>query len=114
MPSEVVLSVGGHTVHVPSLYLLLAGTVLLAIVGFLLGFSLGRRALLQRFGRRIDELAGQFGRIANSLERLSKQPGYRLIAEAVREEESNGEPEPVAAPTRREGARPMPYSIFGR
>jgi hypothetical protein len=115
MPSNVVFTVGSHTVRVPSLYLLLAGVLLLAIVGFVLGFTLGRRALLQRFGRRIDELAGQFGRIANSLERLSKQPGYRLIAEAAaRAEESNAEREPVAAPARREEAHSIPYSIFGR
>ena len=114
MPSDVVFSVGSHTVHVPSLYLLLAGMLLLATAGFLLGLSRGRRAMLQRFGRRMDELAAEFGRIANSLERIAKQPTYRLIAEASRDEESSAEPDPVAAPTHREETHSIPYSIFGR
>jgi hypothetical protein len=114
MPSDVVFSVGSRTVHVHSLYLLLAGMLLLAIAGFVLGFSRGRRAMLQRFGRQMDELAAEFGRIANSLERIGKQPAYRLIAEASREEESRAEPESAATPTRREETHSIPYSMFGR
>jgi len=114
MPSDVIFSVGRHTVHIPSLYLLLAGMLLLAIAGFALGFSRGRRAMLQRFGQRMDELAAQGGRIANSLERISKLPGYRLIAEASLGEESSPEPEPVVVTSHREDTRSIPYSIFGR
>ena len=122
MPSDTVFSIGGHTIHFPSLYLLLAGMVLLTIAGFLLGLSRGRRMVLQR-SVRTEELVAQLGRIAESLERIGDQPAYRLIAEASRqsEVESTPAPEPAAMlepaaepPSREREGYAIPYSMFGR
>jgi hypothetical protein len=86
MISDTVFAVGGHTIHISSLYFLLAGTLLLAIAGFLLGLSRGRRIQLQR-SALTDELTTQLGRIADTLERIANQSADRLIAEASRETE---------------------------
>ena len=120
MPSDTVFSVGGHTIHFSSFYLLLAGMLLLTIAGFLLGLSRGRRLVLQR-SVRTEELVAQLGRIADSLERVGNQPAYRLIAEASREAEFTPVPvhepeqtlQPASAPPSRE-AFSIPYSMFGR
>ena len=118
MPSDTVFSVGGHTIHFSSLYLLLAGMLLLTVAGFLLGLSRGRRMVLQR-SVRTEELVAQLGRVADSLERIGNQPAYRLIAEASREVVSPpvSQPaqmlEPAAEPPSREPFS-IPYSMFGR
>jgi hypothetical protein len=46
--------------------------LLLAIAGFLLGLSRGRRVLLQR-SQLTDELTTELLRIANTLERIADQ-----------------------------------------
>ena len=106
MPWDTVFSIGGHTFHFSSFYLLLSGMVLLTAAGFLLGLSRGRRVVLQRSGLT-DELAVQLGRIADTLERIANQAPDRIIAEA------SGEAEPVE-PASAPEARPIPYSMFGR
>lgn len=86
MISDAVFAVGGHTLHISSLYFMLAGMLLLAIAAFLLGLSRGRRVLLQR-SALTDELTIHLGRIADTLERIANQSADRLIAEASREAE---------------------------
>jgi hypothetical protein len=121
MPSDTVFSIGGHTIQFSSVYLLVGGMVLLTIAGFLLGFSRGKRMVLQR-SVRTEELVAQLGRIAETLERIGNQPAYRLIAEASsRDLESVSAPEaettlqPAAEPPSRErAAHSIPYSMFGR
>src|SRR5215469_17051805 len=97
MPSDTVVSIGGHTLHFSSLYLWLIGMLLLALAGFLFGLSRGKRVVLQR-SVRTEELVAQMGRIADSLERIGNQPAYRLIAEASREVESAPAPTPTLEP----------------
>jgi hypothetical protein len=107
MFSGTVFSVGGHTIQLSSFYLLLAGMLLLAIAGFLLGLSRGRRVLLQR-SDLTDELTTQLWRIANALERNADQSPDRLIAEASREAEFESRPAATArlCPHRHNRTRP--------
>lgn len=84
MLSDTVLSLGGHTVHISSFQILLAGALLLGIAGFLLGLSRGRRVTLQR-SATTDDVAIQLARIAEALERIAGRPADRLIEEASRE-----------------------------
>jgi len=122
MPSDTVVSIGGHTLHFSSLYLWLIGMLLLALAGFLFGLSRGKRVVLQR-SVRTEELVAQMGRIADSLERIGNQPAYRLIAEASSRPtsevelppapEPTGTLEPAAEPPAREPFS-IPYSMFGR
>ena len=113
MLSDTVFSVGGHTIHFSSFYLLLAGMLLLGIAGFLLGLSRGRRVVLQRSGLT-EELAVQLGRIADTLERIANQSADHSIAEASRVLESNPVPEGTASTVPCEQTHPIPYSMFGR
>ena len=107
MPSDVVLFIRNHIVHFSSFYLLFCGMLLLAIAGFLLGLSRGRRVVLQR-SDLTDELTAHLWRIANTLERIADQSADRLIEEASRK---------VELDPRAEGAEPgerAPTSLFSR
>lgn len=103
-----VFSVGGDSIHLSSFYLLLSGMVLLAIAGFLLGLSRGRRVVLQRSGLT-DEFAMQLGRIADTLKRIANQSADRSITEASRALESSPVPEGTAAGAPREQTHLSPY-----
>jgi hypothetical protein len=103
MLSDTVISVGGHTLNVSSVGLLVAGVSLLALAAFLLALSRGRRVVVQR-SATTDDLAIQLARIAEALERIANRPADRLIAEAWRGEEQ------AAAPKVGEQA----HSILGR
>jgi hypothetical protein len=117
MLSDTVISIGRYTIHFPGFYLLLAGMLLLAVAGFLLGLNRGRRA-----ARAVltNELAVQLTRIATTLERIANLPADRAIAEASGYADSRVA-EAVAAPVSAEQTEQAPeqphrvlYSMFGR
>jgi hypothetical protein len=117
MLSDTVISIGRYSIHFPSLYLLLAGLLLLVVAGFLLGLNRGRRAVRSVL---TNELAVQLARIATTLERIANLPADRAIAEASGYAES-GAAEAVAAPAFAEQTEQTPepphrvfYSMFGR
>lgn len=94
-----------------SLWLLLAGGMLLLLAGFLLGFRRKQRVVLQR-SLLTDEMNIYLGRIAEALERIASRPssehlleqiGARLTAQAGEGAEKNAS-----------GSRSIPYSMLGR
>ena len=110
MLSDAVISIGSHTVHFPSFYLLLSAMLLLVAAGFLLGLIRGRRVVPTAL---TEEMAVNLGRIADTLERIANHPADRAIA-AVSREANPGASElsAEAAPAEQKGS--VLYSMFGR
>jgi hypothetical protein len=109
MLSDAVVSIGGHTIHFPSFYLLLAAMLFLVIAGFLLGLSRGRRVVRTVL---TDEMAMHLGRIADTLDSIANRPADRSIAEASRRVETSSAETTDAAPGEPTGS--VLYSMFGR